>query len=126
MLIREPDNPHDPHAISVWIGDGERVGWVPHQAAADIDDTRDRRALVLAEMRVDGTRVGLWLLVSREAVQLSAGALRDEAERRRLEHWVAHLKEESLASLEHEPRLVDPTVAMQLMAEALDHAHEPG
>jgi hypothetical protein len=122
-LLREAENPHDPHAISVWIGDGEKVGYIPKLTASDIDDSIERRACVMAEMRVDGVRTSLWLLVSRQALELSPGPFRDDTERRRMEHRVMHLKEEALSALGERLEMIDPTTAMQIMAEALDHDH---
>ena len=36
-LRRDPDNPHDPNAIQVHpAGDGDQVGWVPRELAAEL------------------------------------------------------------------------------------------
>ncbi len=56
-LVREPDNPHDPHALAIW--DEERrvqVGYVPRDVAAEL--AGDEQAVSL--WRVDG---GLRVLI---------------------------------------------------------------
>jgi HIRAN domain len=56
-LRRDPDNPHDPNAIAVHLvgGNGEQVGWVPREVAAELapelDAERPWSAVVLREQR---------------------------------------------------------------------------
>jgi HIRAN domain-containing protein len=54
-LRRDPDNEHDPNAIAVLASDGEQVGWVPRELAAELapqlDEGRPWSALVLREQR---------------------------------------------------------------------------
>jgi hypothetical protein len=77
-LRREPDNPHDPHAISVGDAGGERqAGWVPRELAADLapamDTGRPLCALALRERRADprSPRLGLTaLLAQAPAIEL--------------------------------------------------------
>jgi hypothetical protein len=64
-LVREPDNPHDANAISVWNADRTaQAGYVPADVAAELAGFEDLRALSLWEWRgADGARVGLRALV---------------------------------------------------------------
>jgi hypothetical protein len=121
-LVPEPDNPYDPNAVSVWTQDGRQAGHIPRQTAADMDSSVDHRAVVLAEMRVDGSRVGLWVLVSRDLVDLKVtsalGSARDHVRRH-----VERMKELTLRSLEGPRKTVDPVEAMRMMADALPHDH---
>jgi hypothetical protein len=55
-LRRDPDNPHDPHAIAVHpAGGGEQLGWVPRELAAELAPELDAgqpwSAIVLREQR---------------------------------------------------------------------------
>jgi HIRAN domain len=55
-LRRDPANEHDPNAIAVYpAGDGEQVGWVPRELAAELapelDAGRPWSALALREQR---------------------------------------------------------------------------
>jgi HIRAN domain len=54
-LRRDPDNEHDPNAIAVHADDGQQVGWVPRELAAELapelDDSRPWSAIVLREQR---------------------------------------------------------------------------
>jgi hypothetical protein len=54
-LRRDPDNVHDPNAIAVLAPGGERVGWVPRDAAAELapqlDAGRPWSAVGLREQR---------------------------------------------------------------------------
>ena len=61
-LRRDPENPHDPNAIAVHTagsdpsaGDGDQVGWVPRELAAELAPLLDAgepwSALVLREQR---------------------------------------------------------------------------
>jgi hypothetical protein len=63
-LVREPDNEHDPNAISVW--DAERrlqAGYVPAEVAPELRG--DEQAVSLWEFRGDdGRRIGLRILLA--------------------------------------------------------------
>jgi hypothetical protein len=64
VLIAEPDNEHDPHAIGVW--DAERrlqAGYVPAELARDLD-AADWRAVALREWFEEGRRCGLRMLLA--------------------------------------------------------------
>ena len=41
VLIREPDNPHDPNAISVSLGGAFRMGYIPSRLAKDLAPQMD-------------------------------------------------------------------------------------
>ena len=80
-LRRDPDNPHDSDAIAVHTDDGQQVGWVPRELAAQIaselDAGREWSAVVLREQRPTprDPRSGLTMLLARAAaVQLSPHA----------------------------------------------------
>ena len=62
LLVPEPDNPHDPHAVGIWNEDGSlQAGYVPAAVAPELRG--DEQAVSL--WRVDG---GLRVLVApREA-----------------------------------------------------------
>jgi hypothetical protein len=64
-LVREPDNPHDANAISVWNEDRTaQAGYVPANVAVELAGFEDLCALSLWEWRgADGRRVGLRALV---------------------------------------------------------------
>ena len=64
-LVREPDNPHDANAISVWNADRTaQAGYVPANVAAELAGFEDLCALSLWEWRgASGERVGLRALV---------------------------------------------------------------
>jgi hypothetical protein len=64
-LVREPDNPHDANAISVWNADRTaQAGYVPADVAAELAGFEDLSALSLWEWRgTAGERVGLRALV---------------------------------------------------------------
>jgi HIRAN domain len=71
VLRRDPDNPHDPNAIAVYgAGEGEQVGWVPREIAAelapDLDAGRPWAAVVLREHRPSprDPRGGLTMLLA--------------------------------------------------------------
>jgi hypothetical protein len=54
-LRRDPGNEHDPNAIAVHAGDGQQVGWVPRELAAELAPSLDAgeawSAIVLREQR---------------------------------------------------------------------------
>src|ERR671917_1623795 len=64
-LRRDPENPHDPNAIAVHAGDGQQVGWVPRELAAELAPSLDAgppwSAVLLREQRPSprGPRTGL-------------------------------------------------------------------
>jgi hypothetical protein len=64
MLVREPENEHDPNAVAVW--DEERrlqAGYVPAEVAPEVSG--DEQAVALWEFRGDdGRRVGLRVLIA--------------------------------------------------------------
>ncbi len=64
-LVREPDNPHDANAISVWNEERTaQAGYVPANEAAVLAGLEDLRALSLWEWRSGtGERIGLRALV---------------------------------------------------------------
>ena len=77
-LRRDPENPHDPNAIAVDAGDGQQVGWVPRELAAelapDLDAGRPWSAVLLREQRPSPRepRTGLtMLLAAAPAVELN-------------------------------------------------------
>lgn len=65
LLVREPDNPHDPNAIAVWNEDRTaQAGYVPADVAVHLAGLEDLRALSLWEWRSGtGERIGLRALV---------------------------------------------------------------
>lgn len=80
-LRRDPGNPHDPAAIAVHADDGQQLGWVPRELAAqlasELDAGRAWSAVVLREQRPTprDPRSGLTMLLARAvAVQLSPHA----------------------------------------------------
>ncbi|MDX6671303.1 MAG: hypothetical protein QOI91_1666 [Solirubrobacteraceae bacterium] len=82
-LRRDPENPHDPHAIAVHAAAGGQVGWVPREIAADLapdlDAGRHWSAVVLREHRPSPRepRSGLtMLLVPAAAIELRVHARR--------------------------------------------------
>lgn len=71
-LRRDPENPHDRHAIAVHdTAQGEQVGWVPREVAAElaseIDEGTPWSAVVLREQRRSprDPRHGLTMLLAR-------------------------------------------------------------
>jgi hypothetical protein len=63
-LVREPENEHDPNAVSVW-DEARRVqaGYVPAEVAPELDG--DEQAVSLWEFRGDeGQRIGLRVLLA--------------------------------------------------------------
>jgi hypothetical protein len=69
-LRRDPQNEHDANAIAVHARDGEQVGWVPREIAAelapDLDAGRLWAAVVLRERRASprDPRSGLTMLLA--------------------------------------------------------------
>lgn len=69
-LRRDADNPHDPNAIAVHVENGEQLGWVPRELAAelagDLDAGRPWAALVLRERRASPRepRTGVTMLLA--------------------------------------------------------------
>ena len=70
-LVREPDNPHDRHAVSVWDESGEvQVGYVPRsdarRVAAALRREAVKRAYVVSQFRgmKTGERSGIQVLTS--------------------------------------------------------------
>jgi hypothetical protein len=63
-LVREPENEHDPDAISIWDADRRRqAGYVPAEIAPELRG--DEQAVSLWEFRDDdGRRVGLRVLLA--------------------------------------------------------------
>jgi hypothetical protein len=63
VLVPEPENPHDPHAVAIWDAE-HRVqgGYVPAEVASEL--AGDEQAVSLWEFRDDaGRRVGLRVLL---------------------------------------------------------------
>jgi hypothetical protein len=70
-LRREPDNPHDPHAVAVLLASGEPLGYVPRELAPSVGE--DWSAVVLRERRDSprDPRTGVTMLLARaEAIEL--------------------------------------------------------
>src|SRR5574337_1437039 len=53
-LVREPDNPHDPNAVAVWI-DGRAVGYIPKKDNAVLAQFIDQSGQPLAMDGVFGS-----------------------------------------------------------------------
>ena len=72
-LRRDPGNEHDPNAIAVHAREGEQLGWVPREIAAELapelDAGRPWSALVLREQRASprDPRSGLTMLLAPDA-----------------------------------------------------------
>lgn len=64
VLVREPENPHDPDAVGVWDRDRRlQAGYVPADAAPELHG--DEQAVSLWEFRGDdGRRIGLRILLA--------------------------------------------------------------
>jgi hypothetical protein len=70
-LLREPENPHDPHAVAVLLASGELLGYVPRELAPRVGDGWS--AVVLRERRDSprDPRTGVTMLLARaEAIEL--------------------------------------------------------
>jgi HIRAN domain len=64
VLVPEPDNEHDPHAIGIWDeGRRAQAGYVPADVARDID-ADDWQAVSVREFFEDGKRLGLRVLLA--------------------------------------------------------------
>jgi hypothetical protein len=63
-LVREPENEHDPNAISIWDADQRlQAGYVPAEIAPELRG--DEQAVSLWEFRDDdGRRIGLRVLLA--------------------------------------------------------------
>jgi hypothetical protein len=63
-LVREPENEHDPNAISIWDADRrQQAGYVPAEIAPELRG--DEQAVSLWEFRDDdGRRIGLRVLLA--------------------------------------------------------------
>ena len=78
-LRREPDNPHDPHAIAV-DGGGQHLGFVPRELAEEIAPALDAgepwSAIALREQRDSprDPRTGVTMLLAPEAIELRVRA----------------------------------------------------
>jgi len=74
VLRRDPGNEHDPNAIAVDTANGEQLGWVPRELAAEIAPELDVgtawSALALRESRPSprDPRSGLTMLLARDPV----------------------------------------------------------
>jgi len=83
VLRRDPGNPHDPNAIAVESPDGDQLGWVPRELAAEIAPRLDAgeqwSAIVLREQRASprDPRTGItMLLAAAPAIEFQVGASR--------------------------------------------------
>jgi hypothetical protein len=75
LLRPEPDNPHDPNAISVWDAGGRiQAGFIPAKDAKRIGKKLENveRAIVMWETRKASERVALRLLLINRGARLSA------------------------------------------------------
>jgi HIRAN domain len=62
-LVREPENEHDPNAISIWDADRRlQAGYVPAEIAPELEG--DEQAVALWEFVEEGRRVGLRVLIA--------------------------------------------------------------
>jgi hypothetical protein len=64
VLVAEPDNPHDPHAIAVWDA-ARRVqaGYLPAELARELQ-ADEWQAVILRELSAGAERSGLRLLLA--------------------------------------------------------------
>lgn len=66
-LVAEPDNEHDPHAISIWDVDRRKqAGYIPAEIASELH-ADELQAVALYEFREDGRRTGLRVLLAPRA-----------------------------------------------------------
>jgi hypothetical protein len=64
VLVPEPDNEHDPHAIGVWDADRHvHAGYVPAETARELE-AGDWQAVSLTEFFNEGKRFGLRVLLA--------------------------------------------------------------
>jgi hypothetical protein len=62
-LVREPENEHDPNAVSIWDADRRlQAGYVPAEIAPELEG--DEQAVALWEFVEEGRRVGLRVLIA--------------------------------------------------------------
>jgi hypothetical protein len=113
-LVPEPDNPYDPHAVSVWTEEGLQAGWLPRVTTEHLDLSIVRHGLVLSEMRVEDVRIGLWILVSRDLVELVATS-EPASMPGHVRHLVDRLKKDALTALGDDAAPLDPMDAMRQM-----------
>ena len=63
LLVREPDNEHDPNAIAIWDAEQRvQAGYVPADVAPEL--MGDEQAIALWEFVEDGRRLGLRVLLA--------------------------------------------------------------
>jgi hypothetical protein len=63
VLVREPENEHDPNAVGIWDAERVQAGYVPAEVAAGVRG--DEQALSLWEfLDDDGRRIGLRVLLA--------------------------------------------------------------
>ena len=63
LLVREPENEHDPNAVAIWDADRHvQAGYVPADVAREL--AGDEQAVALWEFVEDGRRVGLRVLLA--------------------------------------------------------------
>jgi hypothetical protein len=119
VLRPEPDNPFDENAVGVWNGTGTvQVGYLPAVIVHDLPRlSAERHGLMVGEM-VQGTdRIGLWVVVAREPVNLRVVSKVGELPTRSVETWVRHAKSALHHSEEWKAlRSVDPFEQMRRMA----------
>jgi hypothetical protein len=79
-LRRDPANEHDPNAIAVHLANGEQLGFVPRDIAAQLAEDVDRgdewAAVILREQRASprDPRTGVTMLLApASAIELSEG-----------------------------------------------------
>jgi hypothetical protein len=71
VLRRDLANEHDPNAIAVDLSDGQQLGWVPREVAAELAEEIDAgqtwSALILRERRASPRepRSGVTMLLAR-------------------------------------------------------------
>jgi hypothetical protein len=62
-LVREPENEHDPNAVSIWDANRRlQAGYVPAEIAPELEG--DEQAVALWEFVEEGRRVGLRVLIA--------------------------------------------------------------
>lgn len=64
VLVSEPDNEHDPHAIGIWDeARRAQAGYIPADVARDLD-AAEWQAVSVREFFEDGKRLGLRVLLA--------------------------------------------------------------